>query len=198
MMAGLNECWTVMLNWLVYPPLFKPFLSTYNLTRVHRPVDFPAWCEVRVEPVTCKVFLVQTADPRRLCSPDENRVDPSHGSLNLQQHLDKWRLKAMTPPAESACPLKQCWVIKVILAFQNIKLATLVTKTFMLTNSAFQYFWAYTYWPFWNELISLRWSLWHCYPCITLYPLRKIYDIWYMINSLTGPIMIYCILLSMQ
>uniref|UniRef100_A0A3Q1H718 Prostate-associated microseminoprotein n=1 Tax=Anabas testudineus TaxID=64144 RepID=A0A3Q1H718_ANATE len=31
---------------------------------VHKPVDFPAWCEVRVEPVTCKVTLVQTADPR--------------------------------------------------------------------------------------------------------------------------------------
>ncbi|KAF7230177.1 prostate-associated microseminoprotein [Nothobranchius furzeri] len=52
---------------------------------VHRPVDFPAWCEVRVEPVTCKVFLVQTADPRQLCYPGETNQDPSHGSLHLQQ-----------------------------------------------------------------------------------------------------------------
>uniref|UniRef100_A0A3B4WSU2 Prostate-associated microseminoprotein n=1 Tax=Seriola lalandi dorsalis TaxID=1841481 RepID=A0A3B4WSU2_SERLL len=36
---------------------------------VHRPVDFPAWCEVRVEPVSCKVSLVQAADPRLPCSP---------------------------------------------------------------------------------------------------------------------------------
>uniref|UniRef100_A0A673BIW2 Uncharacterized protein n=1 Tax=Sphaeramia orbicularis TaxID=375764 RepID=A0A673BIW2_9TELE len=48
---------------------------------VHRPVDFPAWCEVRVEPVTCKVSLVQTADPRLPCVPGETNRDPSHGSL---------------------------------------------------------------------------------------------------------------------
>uniref|UniRef100_A0A4W6D738 Uncharacterized protein n=1 Tax=Lates calcarifer TaxID=8187 RepID=A0A4W6D738_LATCA len=52
---------------------------------VHRPVDFPAWCEVRVEPVTCKVSLVQAADPRLPCSPGEDIKDPSHGSLQLQQ-----------------------------------------------------------------------------------------------------------------
>ncbi|KAM3589984.1 uncharacterized protein V6R79_001153 [Siganus canaliculatus] len=51
---------------------------------VHRPVDFPAWCEVRVEPVTCKVLLVQTADPRLPCSPGEDLQDPSHGSLQQQ------------------------------------------------------------------------------------------------------------------
>ncbi|XP_072315127.1 prostate-associated microseminoprotein [Eucyclogobius newberryi] len=50
----------------------------------HRPVDFPAWCVVRVEPVTCKVSLVQTADPRLPCYPDDQQ-DPSHGSLPLQQ-----------------------------------------------------------------------------------------------------------------
>ncbi|XP_008299904.1 prostate-associated microseminoprotein [Stegastes partitus] len=55
---------------------------------VHRPVDFPAWCEVRVEPVTCKVFLVQTADPRLPCSPGEANKDPSHGSLQLHQQLE--------------------------------------------------------------------------------------------------------------
>uniref|UniRef100_A0A3Q2UB47 Prostate-associated microseminoprotein n=1 Tax=Fundulus heteroclitus TaxID=8078 RepID=A0A3Q2UB47_FUNHE len=53
---------------------------------VHRPVDFPAWCEVRVEPATCKVFLVQTADPRLPCTPGETDKDPSHGSLQLQLH----------------------------------------------------------------------------------------------------------------
>ncbi|KAJ0055462.1 hypothetical protein NL108_003830 [Boleophthalmus pectinirostris] len=52
----------------------------------HRPVDFPAWCEVRVESVTCKVSLVQTADPRLPCFPDDLQ-DPSHGSLPLQQQL---------------------------------------------------------------------------------------------------------------
>uniref|UniRef100_A0A3P8UZX0 Prostate-associated microseminoprotein n=1 Tax=Cynoglossus semilaevis TaxID=244447 RepID=A0A3P8UZX0_CYNSE len=31
---------------------------------VQRPVDFPAWCQVRVERVSCTVSLVQTADPR--------------------------------------------------------------------------------------------------------------------------------------
>ncbi|XP_026208201.1 prostate-associated microseminoprotein [Anabas testudineus] len=55
---------------------------------VHKPVDFPAWCEVRVEPVTCKVTLVQTADPRLPCSPGEDINDPSHGSLHLQQQLE--------------------------------------------------------------------------------------------------------------
>lgn len=55
---------------------------------VHRPVDFPAWCEVQVEPVTCKVSLVQSADPRLTCSPGDANKDPSHGSLHLQQHLE--------------------------------------------------------------------------------------------------------------
>ncbi|XP_068612186.1 prostate-associated microseminoprotein [Brachionichthys hirsutus] len=55
---------------------------------VHRPVDFPAWCEVRVEAVSCKVSLVQTADPRLPCSPGDDIKDPSHGSLQLQQQLD--------------------------------------------------------------------------------------------------------------
>ncbi|KAK7910316.1 hypothetical protein WMY93_015000 [Mugilogobius chulae] len=54
----------------------------------HRPVDFPAWCEVRVEPVTCKVSLVQTADVRLPCFPEDER-DPSHGSLPLQQQLNE-------------------------------------------------------------------------------------------------------------
>ncbi|XP_005944639.1 prostate-associated microseminoprotein [Haplochromis burtoni] len=57
---------------------------------VHRPVDFPAWCEVQVEPVTCKVSLVQSADPRLPCSPGQANKDPSHGSLQLQQHLEGW------------------------------------------------------------------------------------------------------------
>lgn len=55
--------------------------------RVHRPVDFPAWCEVRVEPVTCRVALVQAADPRLPCFPGENIQDPSHGSPQLQQEV---------------------------------------------------------------------------------------------------------------
>uniref|UniRef100_A0A3Q3AZA9 Prostate-associated microseminoprotein n=1 Tax=Kryptolebias marmoratus TaxID=37003 RepID=A0A3Q3AZA9_KRYMA len=55
--------------------------------RVHRPVDFPAWCEVRVEAVTCRAFLVQAADPRLPCSPSETNRDPSHGSLQLQRQL---------------------------------------------------------------------------------------------------------------
>uniref|UniRef100_A0A3P9D181 Prostate-associated microseminoprotein n=1 Tax=Maylandia zebra TaxID=106582 RepID=A0A3P9D181_9CICH len=46
--------------------------------RVHRPVDFPAWCEVQVEQVTCKVSLVQSADPRLPCSPGQANKDPSH------------------------------------------------------------------------------------------------------------------------
>ncbi|KAM9827541.1 prostate-associated microseminoprotein [Neosynchiropus ocellatus] len=54
---------------------------------VHRPVDFPAWCEVRVEPVTCKLTLVQTADPRQPCTPGEGIRDPSHGSVQQQNQL---------------------------------------------------------------------------------------------------------------
>ncbi|XP_061922002.1 prostate-associated microseminoprotein [Entelurus aequoreus] len=49
---------------------------------VQRPVDFPAWCEVRVEPVTCKVTLVLAADRRLPCLPGEDMRDPSHGSQN--------------------------------------------------------------------------------------------------------------------
>ncbi|XP_034020069.1 prostate-associated microseminoprotein [Thalassophryne amazonica] len=55
---------------------------------VHRPVDFPAWCKVQVEPVSCRVSLVQTADPRLPCIPGEDKKDPSHGSLQLQQELE--------------------------------------------------------------------------------------------------------------
>lgn len=62
------------------------FTGLCSVLRAHRPVDFPAWCEVRVEPVTCKVSLVQTADPRLPCSPGEQQ-DPSHGSVQLQQQL---------------------------------------------------------------------------------------------------------------
>uniref|UniRef100_A0A3P9H583 Prostate-associated microseminoprotein n=1 Tax=Oryzias latipes TaxID=8090 RepID=A0A3P9H583_ORYLA len=58
---------------------------------LHRPVDFPAWCKVQIELVSCKVFLVQTADPRLPCSPGEANHDPSHGSLHLQQQLEVWR-----------------------------------------------------------------------------------------------------------
>ncbi|XP_040037735.1 prostate-associated microseminoprotein [Gasterosteus aculeatus] len=54
---------------------------------VHRPVDFPAWCDVRVDSATCKVGLVQTADPRLPCYPGEEIRDPGHGSLQPQQHL---------------------------------------------------------------------------------------------------------------
>ncbi|XP_053715862.1 prostate-associated microseminoprotein [Synchiropus splendidus] len=54
---------------------------------VHRPVDFPAWCEVRVEPVTCKLTLVQRADPRQPCNPGEGIRDPSHGSVQQQNQL---------------------------------------------------------------------------------------------------------------
>uniref|UniRef100_A0A669AZX1 Prostate-associated microseminoprotein n=1 Tax=Oreochromis niloticus TaxID=8128 RepID=A0A669AZX1_ORENI len=45
---------------------------------VHRPVDFPAWCEVQVEPVTCKVSLVQSADPRLTCSPGDIPAEGVH------------------------------------------------------------------------------------------------------------------------
>uniref|UniRef100_A0A8C2X158 Uncharacterized protein n=1 Tax=Cyclopterus lumpus TaxID=8103 RepID=A0A8C2X158_CYCLU len=51
---------------------------------VHRPVDFPAWCEVRVESLICKVSLVQTADPRLPCYPGEDIRDPATiCSINL-------------------------------------------------------------------------------------------------------------------
>uniref|UniRef100_A0A3B4TUP2 Prostate-associated microseminoprotein n=1 Tax=Seriola dumerili TaxID=41447 RepID=A0A3B4TUP2_SERDU len=57
---------------------------------VHRPVDFPAWCEVRVEPVSCKVSLVQAADPRLPCSPGEDFKDPtSHCNTVGKQGLHK-------------------------------------------------------------------------------------------------------------
>ncbi|KAI1888377.1 hypothetical protein AGOR_G00184510 [Albula goreensis] len=52
---------------------------------VQRPVDFPAWCEVRVEMETCKVTVVQIADPRLPCIPGQNgNLDPSHGTLNMR------------------------------------------------------------------------------------------------------------------
>ncbi|KAG5260735.1 hypothetical protein AALO_G00295890 [Alosa alosa] len=51
---------------------------------VHRPVDFPAWCEVRVEALTCTVRLVQSADPRLPCVSHGNSLDPSHGTLGMQ------------------------------------------------------------------------------------------------------------------
>uniref|UniRef100_A0A8D3A478 Uncharacterized protein n=1 Tax=Scophthalmus maximus TaxID=52904 RepID=A0A8D3A478_SCOMX len=41
------------------------------------------WFGVRVEPATCKVSLVQTADPRLPCYPGDDFKDPSHGSLQL-------------------------------------------------------------------------------------------------------------------
>ncbi|KAM9424740.1 prostate-associated microseminoprotein [Pholidichthys leucotaenia] len=56
---------------------------------VHRPVDFPAWCDVQVDSVTCKASLVQKADPRLPCSPGEENQDPSHRSLQLQQQLEE-------------------------------------------------------------------------------------------------------------
>lgn len=65
----------------VLPIFFLP-------SRVHQPVDFPAWCEVRVEPVTCKALLVQAADPRLPCSQGNDIMDPSHGSLKLQHQLE--------------------------------------------------------------------------------------------------------------
>ncbi|XP_060729483.1 prostate-associated microseminoprotein [Tachysurus vachellii] len=52
---------------------------------VQQPVDFPPWCQVRVESVTCKVSLVLTSDPRLPCNPGEgNIVDPSHGEMNIK------------------------------------------------------------------------------------------------------------------
>ncbi|XP_036843335.1 prostate-associated microseminoprotein [Oncorhynchus tshawytscha] len=48
---------------------------------VHRPVDFPAWCEVRVDALACKVTLVQSADPRLPCLPGNgHNLGPSHSS----------------------------------------------------------------------------------------------------------------------
>ncbi|XP_008322002.2 prostate-associated microseminoprotein [Cynoglossus semilaevis] len=57
---------------------------------VQRPVDFPAWCQVRVERVSCTVSLVQTADPRLPCLPGEELKDPSHGSVHLQLQLQDY------------------------------------------------------------------------------------------------------------
>ncbi|KAL0970160.1 hypothetical protein UPYG_G00238220 [Umbra pygmaea] len=55
---------------------------------VHRPVDFPAWCEVRLESLTCKLTLVQSADPRLPCFPgDGHNLDPRHSSLNNYRPL---------------------------------------------------------------------------------------------------------------
>uniref|UniRef100_A0AAY5LCW5 Prostate-associated microseminoprotein n=1 Tax=Esox lucius TaxID=8010 RepID=A0AAY5LCW5_ESOLU len=55
---------------------------------VHRPVDFPAWCEVRVETLTCKMILVQSADPRLPCIPgDGHEMDPRYGSLDNNLRL---------------------------------------------------------------------------------------------------------------
>ncbi|XP_017328074.1 prostate-associated microseminoprotein [Ictalurus punctatus] len=52
---------------------------------VQQPVDFPPWCQVRVESVTCKVSLVLTSDPRLPCIPGEgNSVDPGHGEMNVK------------------------------------------------------------------------------------------------------------------
>ncbi|KAI4884981.1 hypothetical protein NFI96_020259 [Prochilodus magdalenae] len=56
-----------------------------QLSSVHRPVDFPPWCEVRVESPTCKLTLVLASDPRLPCIPGEgNSVDPSHGAMNMK------------------------------------------------------------------------------------------------------------------
>ncbi|XP_028821212.1 prostate-associated microseminoprotein [Denticeps clupeoides] len=60
----------------------------------HRPVDFPAWCEVRVEAVTCKVTLVQRADPRQPCVANGNSLDPAHGSLDM--NLGGWWAPPLT------------------------------------------------------------------------------------------------------
>ncbi|MEQ2157551.1 hypothetical protein GOODEAATRI_002974 [Goodea atripinnis] len=65
-------------------PVCTLLVSVAVRREMHRPVDFPAWCEMKVEPVTCKVFLVQTADPRLPCTPGETDQDPRHGSLQLQ------------------------------------------------------------------------------------------------------------------
>lgn len=69
-------CYTVNLNVYLNQSL------GYSL---HRPVDFPPWCEVRVESLTCQVTLVMTYDPRLPCIPgEENNVDPRHGALNMK------------------------------------------------------------------------------------------------------------------
>ncbi|MFT7797393.1 prostate-associated microseminoprotein isoform X2 [Arapaima gigas] len=48
------------------------------------PVDFPAWCKVHLEPETCRVTLVQTADPRLPCVSGElGGLDPSHRTSNM-------------------------------------------------------------------------------------------------------------------
>ncbi|KAJ8008480.1 hypothetical protein DPEC_G00105250 [Dallia pectoralis] len=52
---------------------------------VHRPVDFPAWCEVRVETLTCKMTLVQSADPRLPCVPGDG-----HSLGSRYGHLDNY------------------------------------------------------------------------------------------------------------
>uniref|UniRef100_A0A7N8YML0 Microseminoprotein, prostate associated n=1 Tax=Mastacembelus armatus TaxID=205130 RepID=A0A7N8YML0_9TELE len=113
LVVALLHPWSVTSTLEVRPPCFKVSLTlalcvfegrhyslgetwmdnacmqcTLHASRVHRPVDFPAWCEVRVEPVTCKVSLVQTADPRLPCSPGDDIQDPSHGSFHLQQQLE--------------------------------------------------------------------------------------------------------------
>ncbi|XP_030635177.1 prostate-associated microseminoprotein [Chanos chanos] len=52
---------------------------------IHPPVDFPPWCEVRVESLTCQVSLVQSADPRLPCIPGGgNSLDPSHGTFSMK------------------------------------------------------------------------------------------------------------------
>ncbi|XP_066575969.1 prostate-associated microseminoprotein [Amia ocellicauda] len=48
---------------------------------VQRPVDFPAWCEVRVEPGSCQVTVVQSADPRLPCLPGGGEWSPNQGTL---------------------------------------------------------------------------------------------------------------------
>ncbi|XP_065104623.1 prostate-associated microseminoprotein [Paramisgurnus dabryanus] len=52
---------------------------------VHRPVDFPPWCEVRVETLTCQVTLVLASDPRLPCIPGEDTNNlPRHGTINMK------------------------------------------------------------------------------------------------------------------
>ncbi|KAJ8382243.1 hypothetical protein SKAU_G00030210 [Synaphobranchus kaupii] len=52
---------------------------------IQRPVDFPAWCEVRVETETCTVTVVQIADPRLPCVPGQDgNLDPRHGTHNMK------------------------------------------------------------------------------------------------------------------
>lgn len=60
----------------------QPLSLSLSPYRVHHPVDFPGWCEVRVDTLTCKMTLVQSADPRLPCRPGNGHYqDPSHGSL---------------------------------------------------------------------------------------------------------------------